>query len=532
YGNSSATTTSSGSNTFLVFDDFNDLSQWTIQSGDWTIEDGTAKCTSYVGEIKKVFSHSDGAILYRAKLSQAANYWRAIIGYRSTVDINQGYRSYWGYISGLGGKRAVIAKSEFGSWGHMVYADINYSVNNWYVAEARFADSHHEFEFNREGVPTTTTDSFKLSDSHVFIQIDGGASTDYPVWYDWYAFRKYVKPEPQHGSWSSEFEHGIIRVPDNYLTIQEAVNSANEGDTVFVRNGIHFESIVVNKSISLIGESKNETIIDGENIGIVVLITANNVNITNFTVRNSGSGWDPGDMEHTGIYLYYYHTGITISNNNVFSSRIGIKVHSSSSTVCNNIAVNNYIGLQIGREAAHNLIYGNHIADNNWSGVNVYTGSYDNIIKRNTVISNPIGIEGESKGNNRIFHNNFINNNLQRSLIESAIWDNGCEGNYWSNYNGSDLDDDGIGDTFLPWEGVDSYPLMNLYWNPCDINHDLKVDIKDIASAALAYGSEVGDPNWNPHADVSGPTLFEPDGKVNIRDIALIARDFGEEYNQ
>jgi len=71
---------------------------------------------------------------------------------------------------------------------------------------------------------------------------------------------------------------------------------------------------------------------------------------------------------------------------------------------------------------------------------------------------------------------------------------------------------------------------VNRFWNPTDINHDLKVDIKDIATAAKAYGSELGNPNWNCHADITGPEYLVPDGKVDIRDIALIAIHYGEMY--
>ena len=132
---------------------------------------------------------------------------------------------------------------------------------------------------------------------------------------------------------------------------------------------------------------------------------------------------------------------------------------------------------------------------------------------------------------NSNFPFSFINVlNSRAPASENNTWDNACEGNYWSNYNGSDSNGDGIGDEYLPWEGVDYYPLMNLYWNPADINHDLKVDIKDIAIAALAYGSEPGDPNWNCHVDITGPEYLVPDGKVDIRDVALIAIDYGEIY--
>ncbi|MCZ2809141.1 MAG: pectinesterase family protein, partial [Candidatus Bathyarchaeota archaeon] len=54
-----------------------------------------------------------------------------------------------------------------------------------------------------------------------------------------------------------------ILVPDNYATIQEAINNANEGDTIFVRAGTYYEHVVVDKALSLVGENKHNTIIDG-----------------------------------------------------------------------------------------------------------------------------------------------------------------------------------------------------------------------------------------------------------------------------
>jgi hypothetical protein len=74
---------------------------------------------------------------------------------------------------------------------------------------------------------------------------------------------------------------------------------------------------------------------------------------------------------------------------------------------------------------------------------------------------------------------------------------------------------------------------MYLYWNPCDINHDLKVDMKDIGVSARAYGTGPGDTLWNPHADITGlinREPFFPDAKVDKRDIDLIARHFGEHF--
>jgi nitrous oxidase accessory protein NosD len=84
---------------------------------------------------------------------------------------------------------------------------------------------------------------------------------------------------------------------------------------------------------------------------------------------------------------------------------------------------------------------------------------------------------------NNIFYKNYFINIKENPVSDQAItpdffsdniWDNGFEGNYWSDYLGEDLDNDNIGDSiyFLYGENIDSYPLMNypkITINPEDI---------------------------------------------------------------
>lgn len=60
-----------------------------------------------------------------------------------------------------------------------------------------------------------------------------------------------------------------------------------------------------------------------------------------------------------------------------------------------------------------------------------------------------------------------------------------------------------------------------------DVDGDGKTDIRDISFVAKAFGSTPGSTNWNPIADLTGPSGV-PDGKVDIKDISLVAKHFGE----
>jgi parallel beta-helix repeat protein len=233
-----------------------------------------------------------------------------------------------------------------------------------------------------------------------------------------------------------------------------------------------------------------------------------------------------------GIMLYFSSDNIIVGNN-VTNNRDGIWLYSASNSnvVSGNTLADNGYGIRLSF-SSNNSMSGNSITKNVGIGV-VLTDSSNNSIGGNNLTDNYIGVGLTRSFNNTVCHNSFLNNTVQVydwTPENVNVWDNGCEGNFWSDYNGTDLDNDGVGDTYLPWEAVDNFPLMNVYWNPCDINHDLKVDMKDIGRSAKAFNTVPGDLLWNPHADITGP-FGQPDGKIDMRDIALIARHFMETYS-
>jgi parallel beta-helix repeat protein len=227
-----------------------------------------------------------------------------------------------------------------------------------------------------------------------------------------------------------------IYVPDAYDTIQKAVDAANPYDTIIVRTGIYRENIFINKTLTLIGKDRNTTIIYGGRLGNVIRIVASNVAIMNFTIQNSGNGLVIPD--DSGIFLF----------------------RAVYTKIRDNILKNNNIGIHFRNGSNNTLVINNIILNNTAAGIR-FADSYFNYVINNTLENNNMGVEVHTSSFNIIYHNNLLFNKAYQVKILSGVnkWDDGVEGNYWSDYDGLDTNGDGIGDTELPW-WVDSYPLI------------------------------------------------------------------------
>ena len=417
-----------------------------------------------------------------------------------------------------------------------------------------------------------------------------------------------------------------VRVPQDHPTIQEAIDRAVDGGTVLVSVGTYYEQVVVRKTVSLIGENRNSTIIDGNRTGTVIKITANNVTVRNFTIQKSGpyfpnsgvrllfsnyttienniiinnaEGIDLHNSNFTkiikniianstdmdGVYLseslknWIEGNNITnnrygiflsesgdntiidnqivgnrywgievwglesnynvIGNNNVsnngfahFVGLDGIYVDLSSNNVisCNTVSMNARDGVRFSR-SSNNTVYGNKIFDNE-GGAGILLSSWEgrystnNTIIVNDIGSNEYGIYLDRSSGNFFQRNSFANNVKQvfcRFSSEVNTWNNGCEGNYWSDYTGTDSDGDGIGDTPYVIDGnnQDNFPLMSPYLVG-DVNHDGIVDASDLFDLSKAYGSKPGDDNWNCNCD------FNLDKKVDASDLFDLSKNYGK----
>jgi parallel beta-helix repeat protein len=364
------------------------------------------------------------------------------------------------------------------------------------------------------------------------------------------------------GPWDGTLEHPC-------QNISSGLAYATAGDTVFVFNGTYNEALNITRPVILRGQDRHGTVIDGNQTGNVIRITADFVTVSGFTVQNSGLGSDSSGISisgshhgnisfniikgnRNGIRLYdssnntftentvssnYYgialsgssgnavignsvsastDTGIqvsdsadvTIANNNVSQGNFGITfIAVSNSTLINNdISANRYGAYLF--VSSNDILSNNHIHDDTDFGIwisqsdhtsaannkisNERIGIYVNNSTFNTITNSSISscqqfgirldysdnntIAGNTlfenvvrgtlcfySNNNTILHNNFVNNTKALADINStSLLDNGIEGNYWSDYNGTDSDQDGIGNSpyAVDTNNTDHYPLM------------------------------------------------------------------------
>jgi len=311
----------------------------------------------------------------------------------------------------------------------------------------------------------------------------------------------------------------------NFTTIQEAINTVNLGDYIYVINGTYNENVDVNKTVWLVGEKQEITVIDGGGTETVVNITANNVVLSNFTIQNSGNL-----PEDAGIRLEACE-GCVINKINLTGNICHIALVGSN----NNLVLRNII--QSGTECGLNLTDSdnNHVAFNkilsNEVGVHIGLDSSGNNLTRNEIkLNTQCGILANSSGN-FVFHNILIDNAAHVLTDSINVWDNGdpSGGNYWSGYTGTDPDGDGLGNTpyVIDVSNQDNHPLIrspDLSLLSVDLNDDRTINMRDIGEAAQAFGGYPNGPRWNFLADVNG------DLRVDLRDIAQIVVKFGMKY--
>jgi len=340
-----------------------------------------------------------------------------------------------------------------------------------------------------------------------------------------------------------------------YSTIQGAINDAQtlNGHTIIVSSGTYYEHVVVNKSVSLLGESRETTIIDGGGSGIVVHLTADNVLISGFTLKrgelsnttdqlgilniesdhNLISGNMLKETRSTIIGMWNANHN-TISQNfianppNLEFRRPMIQAWESQNNIIeDNILDNDGIftsqqhGIFIGWGSHGNIIQRNTIRYMTGFGIHIKNAT-NNLIKDNSIVNSDSAIElsylesntvvDNTFANNNygirlavntdVYHNNFINNIEQAQVITGRVsnWDDGYPsgGNYWSDYSGVDVKSgadqdqhgsDGMGD--IPYV-IDEFNIDKYpLMNPWTGYKSVQVPIKGGENATITSNATV-----------------------------------------
>jgi parallel beta-helix repeat protein len=225
-------------------------------------------------------------------------------------------------------------------------------------------------------------------------------------------------------------EARTLVVPDDYATISLAIENALDGDTVFVKKGTyHEEAIEINKSISLIGESINETVLSLNpplvevwflrNLLLVpdtaIKINANDVKLQGFTI----------DLPEEGLGavsgIYAVGDGISFADNKI-ANRSNVYLSGSILNItCNSIqgtlqvagsnitVANNTIGDTLKVQGTFNLVSANEIGSGYyWSGIHL-DGSF------NCVVGNSFSSMSTEHSNfNVIVGNSFVNLDMRK----------------------------------------------------------------------------------------------------------------------
>jgi parallel beta-helix repeat protein len=266
------------------------------------------------------------------------------------------------------------------------------------------------------------------------------------------------------------------------------------------------DNLVDGKPLIYLDGVTDQVLDDGE-AGQIILANCRNIKVENYDLSNIVKGgiqllWTNSSevSNYTGsIYLEtsFYNSIVgsncveiefyTSSNNTIITNTVtngegydyssGITFQSSDyNSITDNIITQNcYSGIKLWK-SSYNYVAFNQLTYNA-EGINFQQSSNNTVYGNNIAYNHNAGIYVQACGSNIIFENNFVDNDRQVMGWDSTNdWDNGTIGNYWSDYNGTDENNDGVGDS--PYSFIinshfivdkiinnDNFPLIN----PVDI---------------------------------------------------------------
>jgi parallel beta-helix repeat protein len=261
--------------------------------------------------------------------------------------------------------------------------------------------------------------------------------------------------------------------PANFTSIQEAINSplVEYSDIVFVKSGIYYEKVGMTKELTLVGEDKDVTIIDGNGTsGAVVSVYGN---FSGFTVRNGEYGVDVEAIYVQGPPLQGGHFEDTarIDGNRIVDNSVGgVTVGSifypkghprnTNTTVSNNYVSNNTLyGIHIW-DASNNVVVNNTV-ENNEYGIDFYGNSHNNTLRNNNMVGNKYNFGIILRGDTTNYFATFLDND-----VDASNKVNGKPVYYWIDHHNTQVPSD-AGCVLL-------YNCTNISVNHCSLSNNIE----------------------------------------------------------
>ncbi len=231
--------------------------------------------------------------------------------------------------------------------------------------------------------------------------------------------------------------------PADFSLIQDAIDASSDGDSIVVANGVYVEQLVIDKSLSIVGENKSLTIVDGDFLdGDTVVVLADGVCLSNLTVRNCGEQkgncgvWIGADnccieecvIRNNGAFRFCFEQGgivvFSCSNvsilRNIFTQNMEAAIYLHHSNYCriedNNMFENSYLGI-VSNASSYNRISGNDVFDN-VCGMTFWPYSSHNQVVNNYVHDQPgCGLAFKAYSDWNVIRNNTLENTLEWGIM-------------------------------------------------------------------------------------------------------------------
>ena len=488
-----------------------------------------------------ITSHADGINIYLACYGNilSNNYINTMTGFGISIEPSSNVTTVRMNIiqnTGVGISNLGSAGNFYGNilTGNTVNGEDNGFVNNWDNGTlGNYWDDYGGSDLDDDG----------LGDSPYGVPGTANALDNYPIWDD--------GPEPifidgtatgvgaKNWSWAVNQPwcsgSGTLITP--YVIENISRDGRGNGFCISVQNSaVYFE--VRNCNLYNAGFTFADSAIILNNVDNAKII-GNNLTDTNFIgilLDNSDNNYLIGNnasFTDLGILMMNSEFNQIIGNiiNDNIENAININDNSNFNTISGNTANNNQLGISIFNDSDNNTVIGNKVSDNNWAGISMITQSGGNNVFNNEISNNNIGvtIPTTDSNYNKIYNNTFALNTLHAGDDGSNnIWNLGTLGNYWDNYTGNDLNDNGIGDIPYNVSGLagskDNYPIWD---DGDDINPTISINSPSggtlFGTNSPIYNIDIFDltlnKSWYTLNGTTTQYFFTPTNGLNLVDI-------------